>query len=91
MADSLVIGYRWLYEVPKILHWDISLNNLMFCKEDGNVYVVLNDLDLAIDVDVQSPLSKHCTGTKPFMAIDLLSRDRWHICTGTISNRSSMF
>ena len=75
--------------MPKILHRDISLNNLMFRKEDGNVYAVLNNLDLAIDVDVQSLSSKHHTGTKPFMAIDLLSRDWWHICTSTISNRSS--
>jgi serine/threonine protein kinase len=70
-TDSLVPGYRWLYEVPKILHRDISLNNLMLRKA-GNVYTgVLNDLDLAVNVDVKSTSSKHRTGTKPFMAIDL--------------------
>ena len=53
-AQILVIGYRWLYEVPKILHQDISLNNLMLRKEDGNVYAVLNDLDFAVDADVKS-------------------------------------
>ncbi|KAF8274785.1 hypothetical protein EI94DRAFT_1713047, partial [Lactarius quietus] len=67
--------YRWLYDVPKILHRDISLNNLMLRKEGGNVYAVLNDLDLAVNVDVQRPSSKHRTGTKPFMAIDLLRGD----------------
>jgi serine/threonine protein kinase len=72
-AHGLVPGYRWLYEVPKILHRDISLNNLMLRKEDGNIYAVLNDLDLAVNADVQSQSSKHRTGTKPFMAIDLLS------------------
>jgi serine/threonine protein kinase len=72
-AHGLVPGYRWLYEVPKILHRDISLNNLMLRKEDGNAYAVLNDLDLAINEDVQSHSLKHHTGTKPFMAIDLLS------------------
>jgi hypothetical protein len=47
-THSLVPGYRWLYEVPKILHRDISLNNLMLRKA-GNVYTgVLNDLDLAV-------------------------------------------
>ena len=74
-AHSLVLGYRWLYEVPKILHRDISLNNLMLRKEDGNVYAVLNDLDLAVSADVQRQSSKHRTGTKPFMAIDLLDRE----------------
>jgi serine/threonine protein kinase len=68
----LVLGYRWLYEVPKILHRDISLNNLMLRKEDGHVYAVLNDLDLAVNADVQRQSSKHRTGTKPFMAIDLI-------------------
>ncbi|KAF8268560.1 hypothetical protein EI94DRAFT_1138878 [Lactarius quietus] len=70
--------YRWLYDVPNILHRDISLNNLMLRKEDGNVYAVLNDLDLAVSADpadVKSKSSKHRTGTKPFMAIDLLGRD----------------
>lgn len=67
----LVPGYRWLYEVPKILHRDISLNNLKLRKEDGNVYAVLNDLDRA---NVQGRLSKQGTGTVLFMAIDLLYR-----------------
>ncbi|KAF8271773.1 hypothetical protein EI94DRAFT_1719985 [Lactarius quietus] len=67
--------YKWLYDIPKILHRDISLNNLMLRKEGGNVYAVLNDLDLAVDVDVQSQPSKHHAGTMPFMAIDLLGRD----------------
>ena len=72
-AHILVIGYRWLYEVPKILHRDISLNNLMLRKEDDHVYAVLNDLDLAVSADSQSQSSKHRVGTKPFMAIDLLN------------------
>ena len=47
----------------------------MLRKKGDNVYAVLNDLDLSVDVDVQSPSSKHRTGTKPFMAIDLLSAE----------------
>jgi len=71
----LVQGYQWLFEVPKILHRDISLNNLMIRKEGANVYSVLNDLDLIVDADIQSASSKQCTGTKPFIAIDLLRPD----------------
>ena len=67
-----VLGYRWLFEVPRILHRDISLNNLMLRKEGDKAYGVLNDFDLAVDADVKSASSKQRTGTKPFMAIDLL-------------------
>jgi hypothetical protein len=35
------------------------------------VYGVLNNLDLTVDADIKSMLSKQCTGTKPFMAIHL--------------------
>ena len=47
----------------------------MLSKEDDKVYGVLNDLDLAVDADVKSASSKQRTGTKPFMAIDLLRPD----------------
>jgi serine/threonine protein kinase len=57
------------------MHRDISLNNLMLRMEGDKVYGVLNDFDLAVLRDVQSPSSKQRTGTKPFMAIDLLQRD----------------
>ena len=70
-----VLGYRWLFEVPKILHGDISLNNLMLRKEGDKAYGVLNDFDLAVDADVKSASSKQRTGTRPFMAIDLLRDD----------------
>ena len=57
------------------MHRDISLNNLMLRVEGDRVYGVLNDFDLAVLRDVQSSSSKQRTGTKPFMAIDLLHRD----------------
>jgi serine/threonine protein kinase len=77
----LILGYRWLFEVPKILHRDISLNNLMLRKEGDKVYAVLNDFDLAVSADVKSTSSKQRTGTKPFMAIDLLRPDPpVHMC-----------
>jgi hypothetical protein len=47
----------------------------MIHKEGAKVYGVLNDLDLAVDADVQSASSKQRTGTKPFIAIDLLQPD----------------
>ena len=47
----------------------------MLRKEGGNVYAILIDLDLAVNVDAQSPSSKHRMGTKPFTAIDLLSEE----------------
>jgi hypothetical protein len=48
----------------------------MLHKEGDKMYGVLNDLDLAVGADVKSStLSKQCTGTKPFMAINLLWPD----------------
>jgi len=44
----------------------------MLRKEGDKIYAVLNDFDLAVSADVKSISSKHRTGTKPFMAIDLL-------------------
>jgi serine/threonine protein kinase len=72
MADGFEPGYRWLYEYAGIIHRDISLDNLMLRKEGDKVYGVLNDMDLAVTVGVESTSSKQRTGTKPFMAIDLL-------------------
>ncbi|KAF5365891.1 hypothetical protein D9757_011027 [Collybiopsis confluens] len=66
--------HRWLYEQPKILHRDLSIANIMFRREGDQVYGVLNDFDLSsllTHMD-KSPTSKHRTGTKPFMAQDLL-------------------
>ncbi|KAJ7833519.1 hypothetical protein B0H14DRAFT_3710545 [Mycena olivaceomarginata] len=65
--------YHWLYEGPKIMHRDVSISNLMFQRIEGKLYGVLNDFDLATfhDGSVAST-SKQRTGTKPFMARDLL-------------------
>ena len=66
------LGYEWLYTKPGIFHRDISVNNMMYRKKDGKVFGVLNDYDLAIFKSNNVPSSKTRTGTKPFMAIDLL-------------------
>jgi hypothetical protein len=47
----------------------------MLRKEGDKVYAVLNDFDLAVSTDSTSTSSKHRTGTKPFMAIDLIHPD----------------
>lgn len=75
MTHSLNAGHRWLFEHAGILHRDISLDNLMLRREGDKVYGVLNDMDLAVSVGVTSASSKQRTGTKPFMAIDLLRPD----------------
>ena len=46
----------------------------MLRKEGSNVYAVLNDLDRAINADIQGQPSKESTKTMPFMAVDLLEK-----------------
>ncbi|KAG5638901.1 hypothetical protein H0H81_008961 [Sphagnurus paluster] len=65
------------YMAGRILHRDVSENNLMFKDaQDGTVKGVVNDWDMAghVGSDDEVPLStsKHRTGTIPFMARDLL-------------------
>ncbi|KAF9506501.1 hypothetical protein BS47DRAFT_1399451 [Hydnum rufescens UP504] len=59
--------HRALHEGPKILHWDISMNNIMFCRGENNRCGSFH-LD-----------RRFRTGTLPFMAIDLLAgKDKIH-------------
>ncbi|KAJ7225847.1 hypothetical protein GGX14DRAFT_348735 [Mycena pura] len=70
---DIFAAYRWLCEDVKIMHRDISINNLMVRYKNGLRYGVLNDLDLVIEMNTDLlPTSKQRTGTKPFMARDLL-------------------
>ncbi|KAK7029724.1 hypothetical protein R3P38DRAFT_3512436 [Favolaschia claudopus] len=65
--------YRWLYDKALIIHRDISISNFMYHEVDGKLYGVLNDFDLALRLGKKSEsTSKQRTGTKPFMAKDLL-------------------
>ena len=69
-------GYEWVHETGKILHRDISINNIMYREDAKRISGVLIDYDLAVDVDRSHELgqsSKQRTGTKPFMAIGLLA------------------
>ncbi|KAJ7229554.1 hypothetical protein B0H12DRAFT_992912, partial [Mycena haematopus] len=61
----------WLYEHPRIMHCDISLNNLMYREIAGKIYGVLNDFDLSVVLSGDfGSTSKQRTGTVP--ALDLL-------------------
>ncbi|KAJ7215018.1 hypothetical protein GGX14DRAFT_696571 [Mycena pura] len=64
--------YRWLHDDVNTIHRDISVGNLMFKQIGDTVYGVLNDFDFAIQLNDEPRSSKQRTGTKPYMAIDLL-------------------
>ncbi|KAF5388367.1 hypothetical protein D9615_000741 [Tricholomella constricta] len=78
-VDCLECHYH-AYVDAKVLHRDLSENNLMFKHaddtNDGNVKGILNDWDMASYVEVNDEIllstAKHRTGTVPFMAVDLL-------------------
>lgn len=67
-------AHRSLYETGRVLHRDISINNIVITEEmdsDG-AHGMLIDMDAAIDLTMGPSKSKTITGTKPFMAIGLL-------------------
>ncbi|TCD60147.1 hypothetical protein EIP91_010644 [Steccherinum ochraceum] len=68
--------YRWLYEKCNIVHRDLSHSNILWDEgTTGRVVGVLNDFDLVSyrkPVTDTLPSSEQRTGTKPFMAIELL-------------------
>ncbi|KAJ7805240.1 hypothetical protein B0H14DRAFT_2382959, partial [Mycena olivaceomarginata] len=68
-------GYRRLHDDVKTIHRDISVGYLMFKQIGGTVYGVLNDFDLAVQLNNEPrSTSKQRTGIKPYMVIDLLVR-----------------
>jgi Fungal protein kinase len=73
----LVLGHRRLWQVG-IEHNDISVSNLMYDKtKNGEEKGVLNDFDLAHVRGMTRPSGTERTGTMPFMALDLLTKDAW--------------
>ncbi|KIJ16066.1 hypothetical protein PAXINDRAFT_11106 [Paxillus involutus ATCC 200175] len=56
-----------------IHHRDVSCDNLMYYRVDGQVIGVLNDYDL-VSLASDTPLGNQRTGTMLFMAIDLLKQ-----------------
>ncbi|KAG1775189.1 hypothetical protein EV702DRAFT_1007977 [Suillus placidus] len=53
-------------------HRDISPGNMMWYEIDGKLMGVLNDYDLSSLANDPGPRGNECTGTVPFMALDLL-------------------
>ncbi|KAF9502142.1 hypothetical protein BDN71DRAFT_1425877 [Pleurotus eryngii] len=68
------IGHHIAARYGKVLHRDISENNLLWTN-DKRVVGVLNDWDLATPVDAVGSSANHRTGTGPFMAYGLLGAE----------------
>ncbi|KAF8338291.1 uncharacterized protein EI90DRAFT_3118692 [Cantharellus anzutake] len=43
--------HHWVCDIGKVLHRDISLDNIMYREINGKIYGVLNDFDLAVEND----------------------------------------
>jgi serine/threonine protein kinase len=69
-----ISGYRSLHLDGKILHRDISPNNIMLAedKKEGEPWGFLIDLDLSMELAVGPARPGEIIGTKAFMAIDVL-------------------
>ncbi|KAJ8482337.1 hypothetical protein ONZ45_g14989 [Pleurotus djamor] len=65
-----------VHDIADVLHCDVSRRNFMIRKKGDKLYGVLNDFDLAIMTAQanKGPSSKQRTGTRPFMAIELLEK-----------------
>lgn len=60
-----------------MLHRDISVNNIMYQLRNGRHHFILIDFDMAIVLPAATEgslaaSSRHCTGTLPFMAYELV-------------------
>ncbi|CAL1713110.1 unnamed protein product [Somion occarium] len=71
---DVVSAHHWVFKTSKIIHHDISNNNVMFFRDpiDG-VVGVLCDWDLSEKVFPGQCIKPGRTGTTPFMAIAMLS------------------
>jgi Fungal protein kinase len=69
-----IAGHRSLLENGKIIHWDISENNIIITDHTtgGDSKGILIDLDLAKELDSIPSGASHRTGTMQFMAIEVL-------------------
>ena len=73
-CHDVIKGHRSLYEDGKILHRDISVNNIIItdAQKEGDPKGMLIDLDLAKELNSGSSGARHRTGTMEFMAIEVL-------------------
>jgi len=76
---DVVKAHRSLYRDGKILHRDISVNNIIITDavHEGDPKGMLIDLDLAKDLEGGPSGARHRTGTMEFMAIEVL-KDSQH-------------
>ena len=67
-------GHRSLYQDAKILHRDVSKNNIIIAdaENDADPRGMLIDLDLAKELNSGLSEARHQTGTMEFMAIEVL-------------------
>ena len=78
LTDPHIIGMHDLwYSEARILHRDISINNIVWEFRHDEPHFILSDLDLATVVTVDGkpdsePSSNHRTGTLPFLSLDVL-------------------
>ncbi|KAF8701409.1 hypothetical protein AX14_000444 [Amanita brunnescens Koide BX004] len=70
------------YRQGRVLHRDLSINNLMCDKQSTRYIGILSDWDLASLIDDRNAViasnAKHRTGTIPFMSIHLLKSSPPH-------------
>lgn len=71
---DIVKAHRSLYYDGKILHRDVSINNIIITDavHEGDPKGMLIDLDLAKDLEGGPSGARHRTGTMEFMAIEVL-------------------
>jgi Fungal protein kinase len=72
---TAVLGHHHLW-VGGVAHNDVSVKNLMYDKLNEDCGI-LNDYDLAHLKGKPRPSGIERTGTMPFMALDLLTKDAW--------------
>jgi serine/threonine protein kinase len=68
-----ITGHKRLFKLG-IYHCDISDGNLMFHRRNGHTFGILIDFDLAVITNLHSE-NQHRTGTRQFMAIELLEAE----------------
>ena len=71
LALTVAKGHLALWK-NGVYHRDISASNLMYKDRAGGCVGVLNDFDLA--TVAPDSMGNECTGTLPFMALELLSK-----------------
>lgn len=71
-------GHRSLYQDARILHQDVSLDNIIItdAQDHGEPRGILIDLDSAMELDNRQALDEQIIGTRRFMAIGVLKSRR---------------